>query len=108
MLDKLFITSQKKKLEELKKDIEAKLQEFEDRKHDFGQDEDDDVHETEMYSDNIQIHTILQKQLDEVQAALKRIEEGTYGICEKTGKPIDKARLLAVPEARYCEGMHEN
>jgi DnaK suppressor protein len=42
----------------------------------------------------------LQAQLEEVNAALKRIAEGTYGICEKTGKPIPVERLEAYPAAR--------
>jgi len=40
--------------------------------------------------------------LREIDDALKRIENGTYGICEGTGKPIPKARLEAQPWARYC------
>lgn len=36
----------------------------------------------------------------EVEAALKRMDEGTYGICEKTGKKIKRARLRAIPYAR--------
>jgi len=42
----------------------------------------------------------LKGQLREVEDALKRIEEGTYGICEKTGKPIPVERLEAYPAAR--------
>lgn len=38
----------------------------------------------------------------EIIAALKRIQDGTYGICEGTGKPIPKVRLEANPWARYC------
>src|SRR5262245_20158511 len=34
------------------------------------------------------------------EAAIERIENGTYGIDEVTGRPIDPARLEAVPEAR--------
>src|SRR3954471_23198691 len=33
----------------------------------------------------------------EIEEALKRIEKGTYGVCELTGKPIPKARLDAIP-----------
>ena len=40
--------------------------------------------------------------LKEISAALKRIEDGTYGVCEVTGKPIAKARLNVKPWARYC------
>jgi DnaK suppressor protein len=42
------------------------------------------------------------KLLREIDDALQRIEERTYGICEGTGKPIPKARLEAQPWARYC------
>ena len=37
----------------------------------------------------------------EIDEALKRIERNTYGICELTGKPIPKARLDAIPWARF-------
>jgi len=42
------------------------------------------------------------KLLKEIDDALQRIEQKTYGICEGTGKPIPKARLEAQPWARYC------
>ncbi|MEA2452811.1 MAG: DnaK suppressor protein [Actinomycetota bacterium] len=44
----------------------------------------------------------LEEQISEVEAALKRLEEGTYGTCEKCGKPIGDERLEVVPTARYC------
>jgi RNA polymerase-binding transcription factor DksA len=37
--------------------------------------------------------------MDHLEKALMRIENKTYGICRKTGKLIDKARLKAVPHA---------
>ncbi|MBA2643174.1 MAG: TraR/DksA C4-type zinc finger protein [Actinobacteria bacterium] len=40
--------------------------------------------------------------LDEVEAALRRIDEDTYGTCEVCGRPISEARLEAVPWARLC------
>jgi DnaK suppressor protein len=42
------------------------------------------------------------KILREINEALQRIEDGTYGICEGTGKEIARARLEANPWARYC------
>ena len=42
-----------------------------------------------------------QEALAEIEAAIKRIHNGTYGICEATQKPITKERLLAVPFTRY-------
>jgi DnaK suppressor protein len=44
----------------------------------------------------------------EVLAAIQRIERGTYGICELTGKPIEAERLRAIPWARYSlQGQSE-
>lgn len=40
--------------------------------------------------------------LVEIDAALRRIEDGTYGICENCGKPIGEDRLAALPWARLC------
>ena len=37
----------------------------------------------------------------DIDQALLRIEEGTYGVCVKCGKPIDERRLEAMPTARY-------
>lgn len=42
-----------------------------------------------------------QDALSEIEAALARIHAGTYGVCELTGKPISRDRLLAVPFTRY-------
>ena len=40
--------------------------------------------------------------LDHIEAALRKIEKGTYGVCEFCRKPIPPARLQALPFARYC------
>ncbi len=40
--------------------------------------------------------------LDKVRSALRRLDAGTYGTCERCGKPIDKARLKALPYSVLC------
>lgn len=40
--------------------------------------------------------------LGEVEAAISRLAEGTYGRCERCGQPIAPARLEAMPAARRC------
>lgn len=40
--------------------------------------------------------------LDQIEAALRKIDKGTYGLCESCQKPIAKPRLEALPFARYC------
>ena len=37
-----------------------------------------------------------------IQRALVRMDEGTYGICSRCGKPIEKARLKALPYVDLC------
>ncbi len=44
----------------------------------------------------------LQDTLAEVEAAIARLDQGTYGRCEVCGKPIVPARLEAKPAARRC------
>lgn len=39
--------------------------------------------------------------LDMVESAIRKIDNGTYGLCEATQKPITRARLEAIPYARY-------
>ena len=48
--------------------------------------------------------SIMQSQsnvLQEIDEALERIEDGSYGICVETNKPIPKARLKAIPWTKY-------
>jgi DnaK suppressor protein len=42
------------------------------------------------------------RHLEDVDAALRRVERGTYGRCETCGRPIGVARLQALPAARQC------
>jgi RNA polymerase-binding transcription factor len=39
---------------------------------------------------------------EKVDRALERIDQGTYGLCERCGKPIEKARIKALPHAALC------
>jgi len=40
--------------------------------------------------------------LSEIDAALRRIDDGTFGTCEVCGRPIDEERLEALPYATLC------
>src|SRR4030095_8538370 len=40
--------------------------------------------------------------LDKIDRALARVGEGTYGLCEHCGKPIEKARIKALPYVDLC------
>jgi DnaK suppressor protein len=43
-----------------------------------------------------------QARVVEIDAALSRVDAGTYGLCEACAKPIPRARLEALPEATLC------
>src|SRR5438067_10944321 len=44
----------------------------------------------------------IEAELADVEHALRRLDDGTYGTCEFDGKPIPEERLEAVPAARFC------
>ena len=44
----------------------------------------------------------IEAELSDVEHALRRIDDGSYGTCEACGKLIDDARLEVVPAARFC------
>lgn len=65
------------------------------------------LHMADVGSDNFEQELTLglveseRRLLKEIENAMVRIKEGTYGICEETGVPIQKARLEAKPWAKY-------
>jgi RNA polymerase-binding transcription factor len=44
----------------------------------------------------------LEESLNEVEHALQKYENGTYGLCDSCGQPIEQARLEAIPQASLC------
>jgi RNA polymerase-binding transcription factor DksA len=56
----------------------------------------------ETYEENTAILKELEIRYNNVKLALKKIEEGTYGICEISEEPIEKERLEANPAAKTC------
>lgn len=51
---------------------------------------------------NLALLITLERKLESIQTALRAIEKGQYGICERCGKPIDPARLEVRPDATLC------
>jgi RNA polymerase-binding transcription factor DksA len=51
---------------------------------------------------DLSILEAVEAELDDVEHALRRLDEGTYGVCEACGRPIDQARLEALPATRFC------
>ena len=57
------------------------------------------IHEREI---NMALRRRAKRKVRSLQDALARLEEGTYGICERCGREIGAQRLEAIPEARLC------
>jgi RNA polymerase-binding transcription factor DksA len=67
---------------------------------------------SDAYDRDFALNLLSQEQdaLYEIDEALKRVDAGTYGNCEMSGKPISHARLEAIPFARYtveCQSQLE-
>jgi DnaK suppressor protein len=100
----------KTELEKLKKVLERQLH---DLQHDFGREmqnmgspaladiNDQATLESER-SFELRIKDRERKLIGKVQEALKKIHEGSYGICESCGEPIGIKRLLARPVTSLC------
>lgn len=70
--------------------------------NEMGDGEDENASEVEEYTDNLALEATLEKQLKEIIEALERIENGTYGRCEKCNSEIPIERLMAYPAAQTC------
>lgn len=75
---------------------------YEAKHPDIGRDEESNADEVEFYEQNRSEEQQLEKDLANIDGALKRIENGTYGNCLNCGKEISDERLKAFPEAKYC------
>lgn len=112
-MDKKTLKQIEVKLLERKKTLEEELKQFtkpdtyskDEYKTVFpqlGDKEDENVAEVAIFSDNLPLEKNLESALRDVNETLKRIKNGTYGICKYCHKPIDKERLLARPVSSAC------
>ncbi|WP_423226058.1 TraR/DksA family transcriptional regulator [Candidatus Amarolinea aalborgensis] len=91
------------KLEAERTEIEAKIQhlgEWLKGEVDIDAEEGDpDLFEREK---NLALLNTLERRLEQTVSALRAIDKGLYGICERCGQPIDPARLEVKPDATLC------
>ncbi len=105
-MDQDFVERMKVKLLEMKSDILKKLVAEDEEFRDIV-DKDDSKDLVDIASSDIDKTTLEalgtqeMKRLRLIEAALARIENGKYGMCLKSGKPIPKERLEAIPYALY-------
>tara|TARA_Y100000780_G_scaffold196518_3_gene186664 strand:+ start:46454 stop:46858 length:405 start_codon:yes stop_codon:yes gene_type:complete len=92
----------KTKLMEAKEDIINRVREAKGTlvKEDTTGDEGDQTNRILQESEFMANQERLRKQLFEIESALSRIDDGTYGLCEETDEPIEEARLKAIPWTR--------
>jgi DnaK suppressor protein len=67
----------------------------------------DQVTSSELKASAFAVSTVEARTLEQSRAALQRIEDGTYGKCLDCGRPIEPARLEAVPWTPYCRADQE-
>jgi DnaK suppressor protein len=68
----------------------------------YGDKADENAQEINDYSTNSATEKVLEKTLEDIDGALKRMDEGTYGICKYCGQAINPKRLQARPVASAC------
>jgi DnaK suppressor protein len=70
-------------------------------------DEADHIQASEQREMGLMSRERLVERIERLTAALKRVEDGTYGTCVECGKSIGQARLRAIPEVATCVSCQE-
>lgn len=105
-MDRRFVEQMKKKLLDMKEEILQKLVSEDEEFRDIVEKDDSkdlvDIASTDIDKKTLEaLGTQEMKRLRLIESALVRIENGKYGICLKSGEPIPKERLEAIPYALY-------
>jgi len=97
------LESEQKRLSEELEQLRADVRPTEERREGspFGKREEEATESLELER-RLAMEKQIREQLAEVEGALGKFEENTYGLCENCGKPIDPARLEALPQAKLC------
>ncbi len=109
-LNKRELEKFKKRLEELREEVGARIR---DRANTARVDENDLIEEMDQANRateeafNMRLLDKEVKLLREIDAAILKFDEGTYGTCEGTGEPIERRRLEARPWTRYSVAYKE-
>lgn len=113
MISEQFLSEMKEKLLAEKQQLEEKLATLGKRGggegakyattwQEYGDKEEDNASEVEEYSASLGLGQTFETELQEVNIALQRMEEGKYGVCEACGNQIDEKRLHIRPMSRFC------
>ena len=69
---------------------------------DFGEKEDENAAEVVAFESNLSLEETLEQSLEMISYSMKKLDSGTYGLCEKCGQPIDERHLEIMPTATKC------
>lgn len=110
MIPKEKLQEFKKRLEEGKETLMKKIKHFSEDVPDLGSDKDyeEEADKTEAFTDQLAGVLPLKEREGDVESALRKMEAGTYGICEKCGEEIDLETLEIDPESRLCRKDKKN
>jgi DnaK suppressor protein len=92
------------RLEERRASLIAAIEGKRQQEREVGRDVGDEMDEASLEGASGMISKLLERDvllLDQVNRALEKMRDGTYGVCEETGEPIGYARLKLQPWARY-------
>ncbi len=97
------LESEQKRLTEELEQLEASSRPTDERREGspFGKREEEATESFELEK-RLALEKRIRDQLAEVTHALAKFEDGTYGLCDHCGQPIDPARLEALPHANWC------
>lgn len=112
-MDKKTHQQIKEKFEKEKERLEAQLSSFAKRSSknsddydarfpQFGDKDDENAAEVETYSTNLTLERTLESALRDINKALGRMKDGTYGVCKYCNENIDPKRLMARPTSTSC------
>lgn len=106
-----FIESRRNELEKRRQEILRELKadavqvadnDYSAKFVDYGEKDDENAAEVATFEKNLSLEKTLEVSLYNVNKALKKIEAGDYGLCEKCNLPIKPGRLEAFPSATSC------
>jgi DnaK suppressor protein len=101
-----FIAQQKKRLEALRRELlggeEDTIADERTAQEEYGDEAEEYEDEAQRMAQNEinqSLHDVNDQRVADIQRALRKIDEGTYGLSDESGQPIPKERLEVMPEA---------
>jgi len=97
------LESERKRLIEEMEQLKSTIRPADERREGspFGKREEEATESYELER-RLTLEKSIREQLASVEHALQKFEDGTYGLCDNCGKPIDPERLEALPQATMC------